>query len=183
MEASVIDLRCILDERGTSRSWTVGIATLAKTGVGPGLIDRMVLELSRVANQELALLRIVPSVSSKYAPTPRRFPWWRTAAVSRAREATHDGYAIRSSIIAGDGTCQESATPQSPSTLPFLKRQFGLIVIDLSGVEPKMVESIGRMCNSVYLMVDPSRIGAASARKQVGNLQAAGVRLRGFWLL
>ena len=71
---------------------------------------------------------------------------------------------------------------QCAQNLPKWKARFPLVLIDLSNVGQHWTESVGRLCDSVYLVIP--KLGALSPSRSVATifkLKKAGVRIHGSW--
>ncbi len=71
---------------------------------------------------------------------------------------------------------------QCAHQLPKWKARFPLVLIDMSNVGHPWTESVGRLCDSVYVMIP--KFGAMSPSRSVSTISRllkAGVRIQGSW--
>jgi hypothetical protein len=167
----------IATEIGTALNFTLGISNLDRVPIA----EQVFLEFSRQLAMRLdrSAFCIQAFQDTSKLPKGRKL-----VKLIDGRVCSEDSsaYVIRSVIVQRDGKLGSFMEQSDLSRLPIMKRNFPLIVLDVGSVEDKIAESLGRLCDAVYVVAPSDMlISPNQAIRSVVRLQRAGVRIQGCW--
>ncbi len=165
----------IAREIGAALNFTLGISNLDRVPID----EQVFLEFSR----QLAMRLDRSAFCIQALQDGTKLPQGRKLVKlinGRVRSEESASTIIRSVIVQRDGKIGNFMEQNDLSRLPLMKHNFPLIILDVGSVEDKIAESLGRLCDAVYV-VAPSEmlISPNQAIRSVVRLQRAGVRIQG----
>ncbi len=179
-----IDVASMLKERqGRTRGTIIGLWSYKRTEATREVVHRIANSLAEQTQSQSVLVRIDEDFSKTKSLSKRKV-WFPNGLLSKGKRATAPGEPSLTMVVYDpDGTEVASESIAELSMLPFLKRQFRVVLVDLCESQPTVSESVGRLCNSVFVMVEPSRYPVHVTRISIDRLKQAGVKLGGFWTI
>jgi hypothetical protein len=170
-------VNAIASEIGNAVNFTLGVSNLDRMP-----IEQVVfVEFSRQLAMRLDRSAFCIQAAQNRNPAARGRGLFKLIN-GKVRSEDSSQFVIRSTVVQRDGQVGNFIEQNDLSRLPMMKKNFSLIILDVGSVEDRMAESLGRLCDSVYV-VAPSEmlISPNQAIRSVVRLQRAGVRIQGCW--
>ncbi len=167
-DPSIIEI--IRNDIGASTTFTIGLISLSKSPLSELCLTRFVDQLALATKRTTHCIRVSgESQGMESHPV--------TPAGEEGIHTFFESWDLGSKLSYGKSL--QSGLRQ----IPGLKSRYPLVVIDIGACEQPWVEPLGRLCDSVYLVL-PLRgaLSPSRATRKAQSLMRAQVPVRGSWL-
>jgi hypothetical protein len=168
---------------GQAKCFTLGFATLGPTDHSAFAIYKVVAKLTADLRRKSVLVSARQSIGTT-RKSIQEIEFELTQGTTRPAEASvielSDDVRLESWNESAATANTFAIMQRGLSELPELKRKFRIVAIDLGGANEAWVEPLGRMCDSVCLLIPAKKMcRPQDALRAASQLEAAGIHLAG----